>query len=195
MRCSQCWLPCWVLPASAFTARYGYKSADTEIDGIISAVVFGGIALCAFLFDAAAVRLWFMKHYLGAGLIGFIAAAALIVTFSNSLGGIVSRTDAVMAQRQGVADSRADNRRELLRLENALADLGRFTPVTRRRSRQPNGQPIQQPVTRPPSATSAARTAVSASWTRPPRPPIWQPSRLPRRQLTGPASWRLTSRP
>ena len=50
------------------------------------------------------------------------------MTFSNSLGGIVSRTDAVMAQRQGVADSRADNRRELLRLEKALADLGRFTP-------------------------------------------------------------------
>ena len=92
-------------------------------------MVFGGIALCAFLFDAAAVRLWFMKHRLGAGLIGFIAAAALIVTFSNSLGGIVSRTDAVMAQRQSAADSRADNRRELLRLEKALADLGKFTPA------------------------------------------------------------------
>ena len=117
------------LASICLTARYGYKSADTEIDGIISAVVFGGIALCAFLFDAAAVRLWFMKHRLGAGLIGFIAAAALIVTFSNSLGGIVSRTDAVMAQRQGVADSRADNRRELLRLEKALADLGKFTPA------------------------------------------------------------------
>ena len=117
------------LASICLTARYGYKSADTEIDGIISAVVFGGIALCAFLFDAAAVRLWFMKHHLGAGLIGFIAAAALIVTFSNSLGGIVSRTDAVMAQRQGVADSRADNRRELLRLEKALADLGKFTPA------------------------------------------------------------------
>ena len=117
------------LASICLTARYGYKSADTEIDGIISAVVFGGIALCAFLFDAAAVRLWFMKHHLGAGLIGFIAAAALIVTFSNSLGGIVSRTDAVMAQRQGAADSRADNRRELLRLEKALADLGKFTPA------------------------------------------------------------------
>jgi hypothetical protein len=99
------------------------------IDGVISAVVFGSIALCAFLFDAAAVRLWFMKHRVGSALIGFIAAAALIVTFSNSLGSIVSRTDAVLAQRQGVAESRADNRRELLRLEKALADLGKFTPA------------------------------------------------------------------
>ena len=100
-----------------------------SIDGVISAVVFGSIALCAFLFDAAAVRLWFMKHYVGSALIGFIAAAALVVTFSNSLGSIVSRTDAVLAQRQGVAETRADNRRELLRLEKALADLGKFTPA------------------------------------------------------------------
>jgi hypothetical protein len=117
------------LASICLTARYGYKSADTVIDAVISAVVFGSIALCAFLFDAAAVRLWFMKHHVGSALIGFIAAAALVVTFSNSLGSIVSRTDAVLAQRQGVAESRADNRRELLRLEKALADLGKFTPA------------------------------------------------------------------
>lgn len=117
------------LASICLTTRYGYKSADTVIDGVLSAVVFGSIALCAFLFDAAAVRLWFMKHRVGAALIGCIAAAALVVTFSNSLGSIVSRTDAVLAQRQGVAESRADNRRELLRLEKALADLGKFTPA------------------------------------------------------------------
>ena len=46
----------------ALAARYGYKGADTIVDGVISAVVFGSIALCAFVFDAASVRLWFMKH-------------------------------------------------------------------------------------------------------------------------------------
>jgi hypothetical protein len=61
------------LASICLTARYGYKSADTVIDGVISAVVFGSIALCAFLFDAAAVRLWFMKHRVGSGVIGFIA--------------------------------------------------------------------------------------------------------------------------
>ena len=54
----------------ALAARYGYKGADTEIDGVISAVVFGLIALCACLFDAAAVRLWFMGHRIGAAVIG-----------------------------------------------------------------------------------------------------------------------------
>jgi hypothetical protein len=51
----------------ALAARYGYKGADTLTDGLISAIVFGLIALCAFLFDAAAVRLWFMGHRLGRG--------------------------------------------------------------------------------------------------------------------------------
>jgi aspartyl-tRNA synthetase len=78
----------------SLAARYGYKGADTVIDGLISAVVFGVIALCAFLFDAAAVRLWFMGHRLGATAVGLIAGAALVVTFTNSLGAIAGRADA-----------------------------------------------------------------------------------------------------
>src|SRR4029453_15560939 len=81
----------------ALAARYGYKGADTVIDGVISAVVFGAIALCAFIFDAAAVRLWFMKHQIGSTVIGFIAAAALVVTFTNSLGAIAGRADVTQA--------------------------------------------------------------------------------------------------
>ena len=182
------------LASICLTARYGYKSADTVIDGVISAVVFGSIALCAFLFDAAAVRLWFMKHYVGSALIGFIAAAALIVTFSNSLGSIVSRTDAVLAQRQGVAETRADNRRELLRLEKALADLGKFTPCRRRGGQErPSGQQTRQRAIKLLSATSAARIAASASWTRLPLQPIWRQSPRPRPQPSALANWRLTS--
>jgi hypothetical protein len=69
----------------SLAARYGYKSADTAVDGVISGIVFGSIALCAFIFDAAAVRgLWFMQHRLGSVAIGAISAAALVVTFTNS---------------------------------------------------------------------------------------------------------------
>jgi hypothetical protein len=110
-------------------ARYGYKGADTMVDGVISAVVFGAIALCAFLFDAAAVRLWFMGHRIGSVAIGAITAAALVVTFTNSLGAIAGRADAVQAQRQSVTDTRADNRSELKRLQTALASLGTFAPA------------------------------------------------------------------
>src|SRR5215510_2358323 len=83
----------------ALAARYGYKGADTEIDGLISAVVFGLIELCACLFDVAAVRLWFMRHQAGSVIIGLIAAAALIVTFTNSLGAIAGRADSTQAER------------------------------------------------------------------------------------------------
>jgi hypothetical protein len=113
----------------ALAARYGYKGADTMVDGAISAVVFGAIALCAFLFDAAAVRLWFMGHRITSVAIACLAALALVVTFTNNLGAIAGRGDAVQAHRQNVTDARADNRRELKRLESALAALGTFTPA------------------------------------------------------------------
>ena len=91
--------------------------------------MFGAISLCAFMFDALAVRLWFRGARKTGAFIGAIACLAFVVTFSNSLGGIVSRGDTVQAARQQVTDTRADNRRELRRLEQALADLGKFTPA------------------------------------------------------------------
>ena len=113
----------------ALAARYGYKGADTEIDGAISAVVFGLIALCACLFDAAAVRLWFMKHHIGAGLIGLIAAAALVVTFTNSLGAIAGRADVTQAERNTAKADEATDRAELRRIMGERAAL-KFTPAT-----------------------------------------------------------------
>src|SRR5262245_41165246 len=113
----------------ALAARYGYKGADTEIDGVISAIVFGLIALCACLFDAAAVRLWFMRHHAGSVMVGLIAAAALIVTFTNSLGAIAGRADGTQAERVRAKADQADDRTELSRItreRNALS----FTPST-----------------------------------------------------------------
>src|SRR5215468_10913253 len=100
----------------SLAARYGYKGADTTVDGLISAVVFGAIALCAFIFDAAAVRLWFMRHHLGSLVIGTISGAALVVTFTNSLGAIAGRADISQAERVRAATEIAADRAELARL-------------------------------------------------------------------------------
>src|SRR5262249_963975 len=101
----------------ALAVRYGYKGADTEIDGVISALVVSGlIALCACLFDAAAVRLWFMRHQAGLVMIGLIAAAGLIVTFTNSLGAIAGRADSTQAERIRAKADQADDRAELSRI-------------------------------------------------------------------------------
>jgi len=113
----------------AMTARYGWKQADNEIDQAMSAAMFGIIALCAIIFDGVAIRLWLSGWRKAGGFIGLIACLAFVVTFSNSLGSISSRVDAVEAQRQTIANTRADNRRELIRLEDALARMGTFTPT------------------------------------------------------------------
>lgn len=113
----------------AMTSRYGWKQADNEIDQVMSAMMFGTIALCAIIFDAVAIRLWVNGWRAAGFFIGVIACLAFVVTFSNSLGSILSRSDAVEAQRQNITDQRADNRRELNRLEDALAGIGSFTPT------------------------------------------------------------------
>src|SRR5262245_14999869 len=113
----------------AMTSRYGWKQADNEIDQVMSAMMFGTIALCAIIFDAVAIRLWVNGWRAAGFFIGVIACLAFVVTFSNSLGSILSRSDAVEAQRQNITDQRADNRRELNRLEDALARIGSFTPT------------------------------------------------------------------
>jgi len=113
----------------ALAARYGYKGADTIIDGVISAVVFGSIALCAFIFDAAAVRLWFMRHHVGAIVIGVIAAAALVVTFTNSLGAIAARGDTTQAERRKAKTDSAVDLADLKRIARER-DAMVFTPVT-----------------------------------------------------------------
>ena len=110
------------------TARYGFKQADELIDQWIAAVIFGSISLCAFIFDGLAVMLWFRGFRKGAATIAFIAVAAFVATFSNSMGGIVSRSDVVVAGRQDVADSKEETRAELKRYQGLLRGL-QFTPT------------------------------------------------------------------
>lgn len=117
------------LVSIAMTARYGWKQADNEVDQYMSAVMYGTIALCAIIFDGLAIRLWVSSWRKVGGMIGMIAGLAFIVTFSNSLGSITTRSDAVEAQRQTITDNRADDRKELARLEDTLGALPPYTPA------------------------------------------------------------------
>jgi hypothetical protein len=92
----------------SLAARYGYKGADTEHDGSISAVVFGLIALCArSSFDAAAVRSGFLRpSYWCGATSGLFRRQPLVVTFTNSLGAIAGRA-AVPRQRTERAATKA----------------------------------------------------------------------------------------
>ena len=120
---------CIGLVSIILTARYGWKQADEEIDKWVAAVMFGSISLCAFVFDAVAVRLWFNRMRRLSVFIGFLASLAFVVTFANNLGGIASRAETVEAQRSKVVDARSNDRRELERLERQLAEFGTYAPT------------------------------------------------------------------
>jgi hypothetical protein len=109
--------------------RYGYQLADNPLDGAISGVFFGAIALCAFAFDVAAIRLWFAGHKTSSTVLAIVTAAALIVTVTNSLGAIASRDDARQAERSNAKADKAADRAELARLAAERAAM-RFTPAT-----------------------------------------------------------------
>ena len=83
----------------------------------------GSIALFAICFDGLAVYFWFKGLRKTALFIGMIAGLAFVVTFSNSLGSIASRSDAVEASRQETTDARKDDREELKRLRAELVNL------------------------------------------------------------------------
>ena len=112
----------------AMTARYGWKQADNDVDQWFSAVMYGSIALFAICFDGLAVYFWFKGLRKTALFIGLIAGLAFVVTFSNSLGSIASRSDAVEASRQETTDARKDDREELKRLRAELVNL-HYTPT------------------------------------------------------------------
>ena len=88
----------------------------------------GSIALFAICSTALAVYFWFKGLRKTALFIGMIAGLAFVVTFSNSLGSIASRSDAVEASRQETTDARKDDREELKRLRAELVNL-HYTPT------------------------------------------------------------------
>ena len=73
--------------------------------------------------------MWFMRHHVGAIVIGVIAAAALVVTFTNSLGAIAARGDTTQAERSKAKTDRAADLADLKRIARER-DAMVFTPVT-----------------------------------------------------------------
>ena len=110
-------------------ARYGYKTADNEIDGIVSALLFATIAAGGLGGFAVAIRVWQRNRGWAAG-IGVIAAVALTVNLSNSLGAIAGRGDVRTAERSKLAQSVTDDRAELARITREREAVGPFLVTT-----------------------------------------------------------------
>ena len=127
----------------AIVARYGYTSASSDVDGMITATLFGIIAAGALGGQAVAVRIW--RHSVAWSLIiGLVSMLALVVNLTNSLGYIATFGEGKEAARVKV-------REELRRDKAALARL------IKQRERMPAFTPASE------SSVAAARDAVAAA--------------------------------
>lgn len=113
----------------ALVSRYGFKTADNEVDGYIAAFLFGTIAIGGLGGHAVSVRVW-QTSKVWALLIGMICTAALVVNLSNSLGAIAGRSDKAEAARIDAAAKLKDTRAELARKIAERDRLPAFVPTT-----------------------------------------------------------------
>jgi hypothetical protein len=107
-------------------ARYGYRTADNEFDGYIWAFFYAMLAIGGLFGHALSVRLC-RQSKIAAGLVFIVAALALTINLSNSLGAMAGRGNEKQAARLKIADEVRDARRDLSRAEGEREAL-RFTP-------------------------------------------------------------------
>jgi hypothetical protein len=113
----------------AMVARHGYVSADAHVDGLIAAFLFGTIAAGGLGGHVVAARLW-RTHPGGSIAVGLVAAAALIVNLSNSVGAIAGRGDKVLAERLQAAEGARDARAMMTRLQRDRDAIPSSVPAT-----------------------------------------------------------------
>jgi hypothetical protein len=109
----------------ATVARYGFKTTDNGLDGIITALFFGIIAVGGLFGHARAVRLW-RAHKVAAVFVGVVSAIAFVINISNSVGFIAARGDKQQADRAKTIETAKANRAELARKEAERASIGAF---------------------------------------------------------------------
>ena len=116
--------------AVAIVARYGFMSADTKVDGLITAFLFGAIATGGLGGHAVAVRVW--RHsWPWSIIIGVVSAAALFVNLSNSLGFIAGRGEKGLAERAKSIDTVASDKAELARITKDRKSIPVFAITTK----------------------------------------------------------------
>jgi hypothetical protein len=114
----------------AFVARYAFTTSDGAVDGAASAFMFGMIAAGAFLGPALCVAIAGNGRRLAAVVLGLLAALAVAVNWSHTLGAIAHRSAGTEAEAAKAVEARKDDRAELARLLDARKALPSFTPAT-----------------------------------------------------------------
>jgi hypothetical protein len=101
------------LASIALCAAFGWDQATEQKDRITQAFVYGFVALATLALHAVALRIWVAGWRKTGGFIGVIAMLAFIMTAFTSLGGLASRADRVVAERQDAIDTKADTKKQI----------------------------------------------------------------------------------
>jgi hypothetical protein len=88
------------------------------------------VAVFTLVLHVAAIRTWVLGWRKSGAAIGFAAFLAFVMTAFTSLGGLASRSDRVIAERQDVLDTKADTKQQIADLTKERAAL-KFTRITK----------------------------------------------------------------
>jgi hypothetical protein len=105
------------LASIALCASYGWDQATVLKDQITAAFIYGMVAVFTLVLHLVAFRIWVSGWRRSGAGIGFAAVLAFVMTTFISLGGLASRTDHVVAERQDEIDTKADTKRQIDNLE------------------------------------------------------------------------------
>ena len=106
----------------ALAARFGYSTADAEVDRVIAAVTLGFVSLFGLLSHGWAIQAWRHSKF-WAGMLIVIGLPCMVVSIGTNLGAIATRGDKGAAERGRVAVSVDGWRTDATRMRKQLDAL------------------------------------------------------------------------
>src|SRR5262245_3953686 len=101
------------LASVALSASYGLDQATTLKDQIVTAFNYGMVAVFSFALHIGAVRAWVHGWRKTGVLACFVGLLLFLVTALLGTGGLASRADRVVSERQDAIDSKTDTKRQI----------------------------------------------------------------------------------
>src|SRR5262245_56795181 len=101
------------LASIALCGNYGWDQATETKDRVTQAFVYGFVAMATLALHGLALRIWVNGWRKSGTFVGIVAMLAFIMTAFTSLGGLASRSDRAIAERQDVLDTRTDTKKQI----------------------------------------------------------------------------------
>lgn len=101
------------LASIALCGSYGFDQATETKDRIVQAFIYGFVAAAALALHGGALHLWVAGWRKLGFVAGVVAVLAFAMTVFTSLGGMATRSDKVLAERQDAVDQRTDTKGQI----------------------------------------------------------------------------------